>query len=281
MRRNIATVALVFTAITIFCAPCTSAGKPSTQAPYTEKAAPTPDLTQTDPDGNFPNKGRSHCGPVSVSNSLAWLAGRGFDNLLPNIQNRKLAQFQTARLLGSQKYMNTTLKGTGVAGLTRGVAQFIKDKGYEYSYLKYQGWRRHPSQFGTKVDVPQLDWIQQGLKGNSGVWLNVGWYKYNSSTGEYLRTGGHWVTLVGYGVDQEGEKDPDILIVHDPSPNAGKKPADEYVRIKPIGKGKLTGDQSGLPRSAKGYYIMGGGMHISRKADFGILDGVVILKMKK
>jgi len=46
-----------------------------------------------------------------------------------------------------------------------------------------------------------------------------------------------------------------------------------------IGSGRLTGKQSGLPRSAKGYYKMTGGMHVKKTADFGILDGAVVLKM--
>ena len=282
MIRNIAIVALVIAAIGFICAPSKAAKQQSTQkspAAYTEKVVPTPDLTQTDPDGKLPIQGKSHCGPVSVSNSLAWLANNGFDNLLPTLKNRKQSQFEMARLLGSKMYMNTTSKGTGVGGVAQGVSRYIKDRGYEYRYLKYQGWRKHPSQFSTAVDVPKLSWIKEGLKGNSAVWLNVGWYKYDYSTGEYLRTGGHWVTLVGYGVDQKGNVDPSVLIIHDPSPGAGKYPSHEYVRIKPISKGKLTGTQSGLPRSAKGYYIMDNGMHISRKANVGILDGVVVLKM--
>jgi len=282
MRRNIAAVALIIAAIGSICARCKAAEQSSTRKipeAYTEKIVPTPDLTQTDPDGKLPNQGRSHCGPVSVSNSFAWLANNGFGNLLPTLPGRKQAQFEMARLLGSKKYMSTNSKGTGTGGVTLGVSRYIKDRGYEYHYLKYQGWRKHPSQFSTAVDVPDLSWIKEGLKGNSAVWLNVGWYKHDSSTDKYLRTGGHWVTLVGYGVDKKGNVDPAILIIHDPSPGAGKYPSHEYVRIKSISKGKLTGTQSGLPRSAKGYYIMGNGMHINKKGDVGILDGVVVLKM--
>jgi hypothetical protein len=36
----------------------------------------------------------------------------------------------------------------------------------------------------------------------------------------------------------------------------------------------------GLPRSAAGYYKFTEGMHIKRGADFAILDGAVVLKLK-
>ena len=37
-----------------------------------------PDLTQTDPRGNFPAGGVTYCGPVAVSNSLWALFGKGY-----------------------------------------------------------------------------------------------------------------------------------------------------------------------------------------------------------
>ena len=43
----------------------------------------------------------------------------------------------------------------------------------------------------------------------------------------------------------------------------------------------LTGKNYGLPCAAKGYYVMGGGMHVKKTADFGILDGAVVLKMRE
>ena len=248
---------------------------------YTEKVKSTPDMTQTDPAAKLPNGGRSHCGPVAVSNSLMWLAGNGFENLSPNLQDRRKAHFEIARSLGSKKYMNTNLKtGTGAGGILEGLARYIEDKGYEYRYLKFQGWRRHREQFDLGEPIPDLNWLKSGIKGNSTAWLNIGWYKYNPWTNEYARIGGHWATLVGYGVAEKGKPYPAILLIHDPAPRCGKSPH-EYVRMELISSGRLTGRQSGLPRSAKGYYKMTGGMHVKKTADFGVLDGAVVLKMKE
>ena len=272
MRRNIGLVALVV-AIVAF-GRCRGDDGPSIQERarvYIEKVDSTPDLTQTDPDGKLPNGGRSHCGPVAVSNSLAWLAENGFGNLAPGLDDRKEAQFEVARLLGTKKYMNTNLQtGTGVGGVVEGLARYIEDRGYEYRFLKYEGWRKHPHRFGSGVAVPELSWMREGLKGNSAVWLNVGWYRYSASTEEYTRIGGHWVTLAGYGLDRKGKEDSSILIIHDPATRAGGNPAHEYVRVKPISSGMLTGKNYGLPCAAKGYYVMGGGMHVKKTADFGI-----------
>lgn len=282
MCRKIIVVMLITAVAGLSFARRAGAGKPALrQYPdiYTEKVNSTPDMTQTDAAAKLPNGGRSHCGPVCVSNSLMWLADSGFENLSPNLEDRRKAHFEVARSLGSKTYMNTSLTtGTGAGGVLEGLARYIEDRGYEYRYLKFQGWRKHPGQFTLGKAIPELNWIRSGIPGNSAVSLNVGWYKYNPWTDEYARIGGHWVTLVGYGVDEKGKADPAILVIHDPAPRCGKSPH-EYVRMELIGAGRLTGKQSGLPRSAKGYYKMAGGMHVKKTADFGILDGAVVLKM--
>jgi hypothetical protein len=282
MRRNILVIVLIGTIAGLFVIRRACAEKPSLRESggvYVEKVGSTGDMTQTEREAKLPNGGRSHCGPVSVSNSLMWLAENGFENLSPRLKDRRKAHFEVARSLGSKEYMNTNLKtGTGAGGVLEGLGRYIKDKGYEYRYLKFQGWRKHPERFGLSEPIPDLNWLKSGIEGNAGVWLNVGWYKYNPWTNEYARIGGHWVTLVGYGVDEKGKADHAILIIHDPAPRGGKDPHD-YVRMELIDAGRLTGKQSGLPRSAKGYYKMTGGMHVKRTADFGILDSAIVLKM--
>jgi len=78
-----------------------------------------------------------------------------------------------------------------------------------------------------------------------------------------------------------GNKNPDILIVHDPAPRAGKKASHTYIKLQRLNSGQLVGTQDGLPRLAKGYYLLAGDMRINRRADFAILDGAVVLRMKK
>jgi hypothetical protein len=255
-----------------------NSSKSKPRVAYTEKLN-APDLMQTDPVAQLPGGGKNYCAPVSISNSLMWLAENGFDNLTPKLNNRKKSQLELARILGAKDYMNSE-DGTGMYGIFRGVSKYLKECDYEYSYLKCQTWRKHPKEFSSGVEVPNLDWIKEGLHGSSAVWLNCGWYKYHIKTKEYERIGGHWVTLVGYGVDENGKKNPNILIVHDPASRAGKEPAHEDVVVRRIKNGLLTGDKAGLPQNAKGYYKLGGGMHIKKSADVAILDGAVVLKLK-
>jgi carboxyl-terminal processing protease len=132
----------------------------------------------------------------------------------------------------------------------------------------------------TRFPVPQLSWIKQGILGSGCVWLNVGWHKYNPSKGEYKRISGHWVTLVGYGKDENGRVNPKVLIIHDPSPRAGKGFSSEYATVSRIRSGTLVGEWIGLPRRAAGYYKLGGGMHVKKSADFAVIDGVIALKLK-
>jgi hypothetical protein len=247
---------------------------------YTEKLDSIPDLMQTDPDADLPGGGTQYCAPVSASNSLMWLAGHGFDSLSPDSANQGEAQAAVARTLGSERYMDVNLEsGTGPTGVLRGLSRYIKDQGYPYQSLGYQGWRKHPARFSTGVEVPEIEWLKEGLMGYSGVWLNIGWYQYDSSADQYERVGGHWITLVGYGVDRNGNEDPSVLIIHDPGTKSGRDLVHEYVRVELIDSGRLRGEQDGLPRSAVGYYRLVGDLHVRTDADFGILDGAVVLKM--
>ncbi len=248
---------------------------------YTDKIDLIPDLTQTDPEAKLPGGGKVYCGPVSASNAFIWLAGQGFSKLAPNIVNPKEAQAEIARLLGTKKYMHTSFNcGTETTNFLKGVSRYIQDCQYQYSLLEYQGWERHPDKFSGGVEIPDPEWIKNGLIGVSAVWLKVGWYKYNPATNKYRRFDGHWVTLVGYGVDREGNENPNVIIIHDSAPRSGKKSSREFVRLEKINSGTLVGKKFGLPRCAVDYYKLTDGLHRKEKADFGILDGAVVLQMK-
>lgn len=262
------------------------------ESPYLEKVYTTPDYLQTDPAyGGLPGGGRMYCGPVAVSNSLMWLDDNGYDSLAPNTNDSRKDQFDLICLLGSSDYMNTSLmNGTGVNSLLNGVDRFIQDKGYQYVRLQYQGWRYHNPRFSTGVDVPNLEWIKQGIRGNSSAWLNYGKYTYDAVSDEYTRTGGHWVTLVGYGYDSS-LANPTYLVIHDPAWGDGSSITNLYLLLEEIDSGTLVGNYTGLPRSAIGFcrvttstYVGANNadldMHIaSENADFRILDGVVVMEM--
>lgn len=228
-----------------------------------------PDFTQTDVHGKDTGNGQQYCAPVAVSNSLVWL----------HQQTQTDEQLALIKKLASTEYMKTSLQnGTGTAGLLRGVDKIVRELFGGYARLEYQGWRKHPRQYSTQVKVPQLAWLAEGINNNAAVWLNVGWYQFDSTQDEYQRIGGHWVTLVGIkllGTTMQ------TLILHDPAPRAGKTFANEHVKITALESGTLTGKKHGLPTAAKGYFLLGEGMHIKARADVAIIDGAVLLKLSE
>jgi len=218
-----------------------------------------PDFTQTDVHGSEFGDGSQFCGPVAVSNSLMWLSGsRG-------------SQLALIKKLASPGYMNTSLKhGTGTEGMLKGIEKIVSETLGGHKTLRYQGWRKPQAEFTTGVSVPQLPWIRSGVKKNSAVWVNVGWYQQKANS-EFRRLGGHWLTLVGYGDDH--------LIFHDPSPRAGDSFANEIVYYSVLQSGELTGKKAGLPRPARGFISLERGMHIKSSADYAIVDGVILLEI--
>lgn len=215
-----------------------------------------PDFTQSRISGRAYGYGAELCAPVAVSNSLSW------------ITNTRNTQAELVKLLASSDYMNTDIRrGTRTWDLLHGVNAIAVDLFGHYSRLEYQGWKKHPARFSTGVDIPDMDWIIDGIGKDSAIWLNVGWYSYNSDNNSYKRVGGHWVTLVGY--------ESDLLIIHDPAPRAGQSFSNEYVHTSVIEGGALVDSNTGLYRSAAGYLRLDKGMHIKSIADVAVIDGAV------
>lgn len=219
-----------------------------------------PDFTQSDIQGTAHDNGNQYCGPVAVSNSLVWLA------------KGKHEQLTIIKHLASKTYMNTSLRnGTGTKGMLNGIAKMSTRLFGSFQSLSYQGWRIHQAKYSLGVRKPQLSWLKEGISHKSAVWLNIGWYKKSAKGADYVRVGGHWVTLVGYqGID--------TLVIHDPSPRAGNHFENEFVKIKKLVSGKLTGKKKGLPISAQGFLSLTNGMHMPSKADFAIIDGAIVLE---
>ncbi|MEO0924657.1 MAG: hypothetical protein AAFY63_02155 [Cyanobacteria bacterium J06643_13] len=219
-----------------------------------------PDFTQTEFKGSQNGNGQQFCAPVAISNSIMWLAGM------------EKGQVELIERLASANYMNTSLKnGTGTTGVLKGVDKIARELFGSYKRLEYQGWRKHPQRYLAKSRVPRLDWIKNGISDKSSVWLNVGWYQYDSLSDRYKRIGGHWVTVVGHKRD--------TLIIHDPSPRAGQTFSNEHVAVNKLSSGTLTGKKTGLPISAEGFFSLGKGMHLKSNADYAIIDGAVILEI--
>jgi C-terminal processing protease CtpA/Prc len=268
--------------ILLFLANTVKAQEPDLPSFYTDNIYSIPDLTQTDKKANFPGGGSQFCCLVSIANSLMWLDSNGYQNLVESSGSPFEDQVELVKLLSSKRYMDTSLvDGTGTTKLMRGIKKYVKDRGYEIEQLEYEGWRKHPPEMKTKYPIPRLSWTKHGILDSGAVWLNVGWYKYDSSKDEYIRIAGHWVTLVGYGKDENGKLNQNCLILHDPSPRAGKSFSNEYAIVNKIRTGTLTGKWIGLPRNAAGYYKLAGGMHIKNQADVAIIDGAIMLKLRE
>lgn len=219
-----------------------------------------PDFMQANIRGEHRGNGQQYCGPVAVSNSITWL------------NQNKNNQLELIYKLASRQYMNTSLKnGTGTSRLIRGVVKITEELFGGHEKIEYEGWRKHPKLYSSGISTPTLDRIKSAISSRSVAWMNIGWYKYNENRKEYKRIGGHWVTLVGSKHNQ--------LIIHDPSPRAGKIFSNEYINYSIIEKGVLIGNKVGLPFSAKGLISLGVGMHKKKRADYAIVDGVVYLEI--
>jgi hypothetical protein len=241
-------------------------------ASYRAKVQSTPRFLQTDRDAGFENAGDQFCAPTAVSNSLMWLANHGYEELKPAASSEKSAQIRMIKLLADSDLMNTNpQKGTDVSEVITGVQGYVENAGYEIESLQYSGWRPAPED-AVSGEAPDLDAVKEAIANPHGAaWLNVGWYRYDEESGNYARKGGHWVTVVGY--------DGDDLLIHDPSPRAGTGFSTQRITLEAIEEGQLTGRQANLPRSAEGYFIVGGEMKVSKNVTC-ILDGAVVMTLR-
>ncbi len=263
----------VFARLVILCtaslhANCVLLAEEQSDSSDSERIELTPDFPQNQK--ALPGNGGQYCAPVSASNGLAWLAKDGYPKLMPT------NQVDLARELGSPTFMKTSLKnGTGIKGVTRGLANYVTNSGYSIKELAYQGWRSADKRLVRRIPGHSNPLrIGHGLRKKSIVLLNVGFYKKRGS--EYERRGGHWVTLVG---SEKG--DTPILIVHDP---ARRSPEGQHERVTAtrIRTGKLVGSQAGLPIAARGAWELGGELKLQTRkgADTAILDGAILLRLK-
>ncbi|MEZ4226158.1 MAG: hypothetical protein R3B13_34750 [Polyangiaceae bacterium] len=238
-----------------------------------------PDLTQTAQDLALPGGGGSYCGPVAVSNAIAGWAAAGQHSLLPDAHDPRAAQTTLVKLLGSARYMGTGVNsGTGAAGLMVGLERYLRDRGFAAT-LQYDGWRAHPQRFSSGRRTPSAEAIRTAFDAGSAVFVNIGWYQPSPRVaGVYRRHGGHWLTLVGHGVDAAGEPAVDVLILHDPAPWAGAEGARHFARFAPIADDGWLITESG-PFPSTGYHSLDGVL-VKHPGDVAIVDGVVMLSIR-
>lgn len=256
-------------------------------AKYVEKVDSIPDLMQTDPALSLIEGGVKSCASVSVTNSFVWLADNGYENMMLRDVDGSVSYAKTAQV------MDRVLRPSADRGalpplFLGGVERYLSGQGYtdEDYRLELQGWL-HPEGF-EGVSIPNINAIKEGIIGDGAVWLFVGFYQFDEQKNEYQIISHHYVTLVGYGVDEYGKENPNVLIVHDPAPRSGPGVSHDYVHIEEIEQGRITVDPdtwaasvySQLPVDATGYYKLGDGLAYNDKANVAILDGVIILEMK-
>lgn len=244
---------------------------------YVERIDAVPDLTQTRVRDSALRDGQDFCAPVAVSNSLVYLARNGYPKLLDNGPANESAQIALIRRLASPEFMRTSADGgTSKEGVVDGVGSYVTRRGYTIEHLSYRGIEVYyqPEEPAPSESVA-LPWLKARLAAGASIWLQIGWY--HDEDQDFRKTGGHWVTLVGYGVDEAGELDEACLVLHDPSPRAGLEFANEFARAERLESGRILG--WGLPQPAQGFYRLSDGMHLPEDADTAIIEGTVVLEL--
>lgn len=249
---------------------------------HTEKMAITRDLTQTDRRAGLPDGGASCCGPVAISNSMFALATLGYPELVPSLDSPEESHWELARRLAGDDYTAAgSRRGTNVSRMIRGARRHVTEQGYRASFA-FQGWRTVAQEY-RQGKYPEPLWIARNLEGPRAVWINIGWYRYDEATDTYDRQGGHWVTVVGCGIDADGNEDANILIIYDPSPRSGYQRRADYVRWDRLDSGRLSGPSwvPDDPEMARGLLRLSGGLEINtRRGDTALLDGVLVMTLE-
>ncbi|MFH1931717.1 MAG: C39 family peptidase [Pseudomonadota bacterium] len=235
---------------------------------FTLKIQDMPDFCQGDTRyGRLPKFGATHCGPVAVSNALIWLNRNGFPNLAGNSYPVAKSQFDLILEISSSKHMKTdNKKGTQPKNIVAGLEKFIKDKGYGVK-IKTMGWRSKAKRIGEK---PDIKWMLNSVKSNSNLILNIGWYVFGQNENIYQRTGGHYVTVVGFDTDGTYP----IFYVYDPAKRDGLNKETRRCSLKNLRSDTVLRLQSGSMISASGFYELHG-LKIKKNNDLAIIDGAI------
>lgn len=190
----------------------------------------------------FDGGGKNYCGPTAASNALMWLADHGYPKLKPVAESGSRAQTEMIKQLAG--FMGTYREGTSVASFASGVKTYLQTAGYSC-----QSWVFSGNSYANQDQTPpDISLIKAMARGNTAMWLSVGWYSFDESCKKYTRRRGHWVTLAGFGKNGLGEDDPTSLLIADPeSPDTHK-----YITLKALVEGRLTDGNVRVP--ARGYF---------------------------
>ena len=250
----------------------TSVAAFSAPAYFTDKVDSTPNICQS----CFPEivrwKGKPHCAPAAVSNSMVWLAHNGFPELQPFSSTDTMSDH--AKLVDKLgEVMNTTeTAGTSPTKVFSGLKKYFEDKKVKYKRMASVGWRGVPDFVAKDNQKVSLEWIKEGILGKGSVWILIGWCKFDVLKKNCKIYDGHWMTVVGYGKDRTGKVDPNILIVNDPAERAERK--NYFPTLKVCAEGFID-DQ--IP--ANEVLSLQGDVVIKPGSDLGVIQGAYRLEL--
>ena len=237
-----------------------------------DRVGSTPHYYQRDTAfGMFPDSGATYCGPVAVSNLFFWFSRHGFPSLVPSCGDPRHNQHDLICALASSRYMKTGSDGSTVQGLCDGIKHYLQEHKVD-GEVTFEGMFNVSREFKSGSEVPDIEKMELFSTGNRAAWLNIGWCTFDAATNTYHRTGGHWVSLIGYG--SNGHKEvPGCLVVNDPD---FEDATDVFLTTEEITSGTIMNGNTGTKRSAAGYRRFSG----SLPSCYGVICGVVYLSLK-
>ncbi|MEA2177236.1 MAG: hypothetical protein QOG77_533, partial [Solirubrobacteraceae bacterium] len=170
-----------------------------------------PDLDQQrfmglDPAGvnhpGLPGNGRMYCGPTAAMDALAFLSDHGMASMKPGRRDWSVAtnyETATGHVARMGQLMSTDpVNGTTQANFEAGLLSWAAESGNHYGFV---------SRFASGDDwgAPNLGIAAFAMAVGNPVILRIGYYTpvVRSEAGRTMvvlkRTGGHWVTMTGFG----------------------------------------------------------------------------------
>lgn len=270
---------------------------------YTERLDQMPNISHQAITAYLPAaKASEQTAPCAAANALAWLSERGFPELDPARSSKESVK-QITQKLANTHYMNSLKKGgPDFYAVTKGLVNYIENHGYEVGEVsvlsnrevdrrKLQVPLKSPSEDNSVASLQQsgLRKVKEGLVGN-GIVL-IGWGVYepvpeDSTNERFQKIGTYWGTVAGYGVNEHGNTNPDVLIVHSPVHNS-QKPIflhveDRNPNIKLTSSGKLIDPEANPQNSTLpvlGQKYLRNAMHQEGKR-FAVWEHILVVKLK-
>jgi len=135
-----------------------------------------------------------------------------------------------------------------------------------------------PKKYGrVEIGAPDIYSIQDKFSSGSAVFLSVGFYREGQRPGELKRIGGHFVTVVGFGVDEKGNVDRDMVVLHDPGDRRSPDVKKRYLRLEQMRSNRFI-SRNGDESEAGEHLKITDGMRL-RSGVIGVIDAVVALEL--